>query len=193
MGRGKVELKRIEDKSSRQVTFSKRRSGLMKKAQELSILCDVDVALFIFSGRGRLYEFSSGDSLKKILERHQARNAADGELGRNAKKLGTDQRTILTGSEVLQIVHSHLDPKKVDQMNMTELTRLEHQLDAILRQTRVKKTQLLMEAMTTLHDQEKELGDERDLLERQITAWINETGDNQTEPLFPPPGPAGGQ
>lgn len=61
MGRGKVELKRIEDKSSRQVTFSKRRSGLMKKARELSVLCDVDVALFIFSGRGKLYEFSSGD------------------------------------------------------------------------------------------------------------------------------------
>ncbi|CAM8984687.1 unnamed protein product [Rhodiola kirilowii] len=59
MGRGKVQLKRIEDKKSRQVTFSKRRSGLMKKAMELSVLCDVDVALFIFSGKGKMYEYSS--------------------------------------------------------------------------------------------------------------------------------------
>ncbi|KAL8214747.1 hypothetical protein R6Q57_004196 [Mikania cordata] len=60
MGRGKVELKRIEDKVSRQVSFTKRRNGVMKKAHELSVLCDVDVALFAFSpGRDRLYEFST--------------------------------------------------------------------------------------------------------------------------------------
>ncbi|KAL6867595.1 hypothetical protein ACP4OV_015619 [Aristida adscensionis] len=60
MGRGKVELKRIENKNSRQVTFAKRRSGLLKKAYELLVLCDAEVALIIFSsGRGRLFEFSS--------------------------------------------------------------------------------------------------------------------------------------
>uniref|UniRef100_A0A7N2L7Z3 MADS-box domain-containing protein n=1 Tax=Quercus lobata TaxID=97700 RepID=A0A7N2L7Z3_QUELO len=61
MGRKKVVLKRIEDKSSRQVTFSKRRSGLIKKARELSVLCDVEIALCVFSSRGKLYEFSSGN------------------------------------------------------------------------------------------------------------------------------------
>lgn len=61
MGRGKVQLKRIEDKIRRQVTFSKRRSGLMKKARELSVLCGVEVGLIIFSAKGRLYEFCSGD------------------------------------------------------------------------------------------------------------------------------------
>ncbi|KVI09231.1 Transcription factor, MADS-box [Cynara cardunculus var. scolymus] len=70
MGRGKVELKRIEDKSSRQVSFSKRRNGLMKKTHELAVLCDVDVALFIFSGRGRLYEFSTGESLVHVACMH---------------------------------------------------------------------------------------------------------------------------
>ena len=60
MGRGRVELKRIENKVNRQVTFAKRRSGLLKKAYELSILCDAEVALIIFSNRGKLYEFCSG-------------------------------------------------------------------------------------------------------------------------------------
>jgi hypothetical protein len=59
MGRGKVELKRIENKISRQVTFAKRRNGLLKKAYELSVLCDAEVALLIFSSRGRLFEFST--------------------------------------------------------------------------------------------------------------------------------------
>lgn len=59
MGRGRVELKRIENKINRQVTFAKRRNGLLKKAYELSILCDAEVALIIFSNRGKLYEFCS--------------------------------------------------------------------------------------------------------------------------------------
>jgi len=60
MGRGRVELKRIENKINRQVTFAKRRNGLLKKAYELSVLCDAEVALIIFSNRGKLYEFCSG-------------------------------------------------------------------------------------------------------------------------------------
>lgn len=59
MGRGRVELKRIENKINRQVTFAKRRNGLLKKAYELSILCDAEVAVIIFSARGKLYEFCS--------------------------------------------------------------------------------------------------------------------------------------
>jgi len=59
MVRGKTELKRIENATSRQVTFSKRRNGLLKKAFELSVLCDAEVGLIVFSPRGKLYEFAS--------------------------------------------------------------------------------------------------------------------------------------
>ncbi|RWW62916.1 hypothetical protein BHE74_00029934 [Ensete ventricosum] len=59
MGRGRVQLKRIENKVNRQVTFSKRRSGLLKKAHEISVLCDAEVALVIFSPNGKLYEYST--------------------------------------------------------------------------------------------------------------------------------------
>lgn len=52
-------LKRIENKINRQVTFSKRRSGLLKKAHEISVLCDAEVALIIFSNKGKLYEFAT--------------------------------------------------------------------------------------------------------------------------------------
>ena len=59
MGRGKIEIKRIENTTSRQVTFCKRRNGLLKKAYELSVLCDAEVALIVFSNRGRLYEYAN--------------------------------------------------------------------------------------------------------------------------------------
>lgn len=59
MGRGRVVLQRIENKINRQVTFSKRRNGLLKKAYELSVLCDAEVCLIIFSSRGKLFEFGS--------------------------------------------------------------------------------------------------------------------------------------
>ncbi|KAF7820946.1 transcription factor CAULIFLOWER D-like [Senna tora] len=62
MGRGRVVLERIENKINRQVTFSKRRNGLLKKAYELSVLCDAEVALIIFSSRGKLFQYSSSES-----------------------------------------------------------------------------------------------------------------------------------
>lgn len=59
MGRGKIVIQRIDNSTSRQVTFSKRRKGLIKKAKELAILCDAQVGLVIFSSTGKLYEYSS--------------------------------------------------------------------------------------------------------------------------------------
>ncbi|XP_040381312.1 MADS-box transcription factor 30-like [Oryza brachyantha] len=75
MGRGKVELKRIENATSRQVSFSKRRGGLLKKARELAVLCDAQVGVIIFSGRGKLFDFCS---LPLSEEWHQS-PAASGE------------------------------------------------------------------------------------------------------------------
>ncbi|GAA0174788.1 MADS box transcription factor [Lithospermum erythrorhizon] len=57
MGRGKIEVKRIENNTSRQVTFSKRRAGLIKKTHELSVLCDAQIGLIVFSNKGKLYEY----------------------------------------------------------------------------------------------------------------------------------------
>lgn len=67
MGRGRVQLKRIENKTSQQVTFFKRRTGLLKKANEISVLCDAQVALIMFSTKGKLFEFSSAPRLVSSL------------------------------------------------------------------------------------------------------------------------------
>ncbi|KAK4743525.1 hypothetical protein SAY87_001526 [Trapa incisa] len=79
MVRGKTQMRRIENATSRQVTFSKRRNGLLKKAFELSVLCDAEVALIIFSSRGKLYEFTSR-SMEQTIERYR-KHTKDTRMG----------------------------------------------------------------------------------------------------------------
>lgn len=61
VGRKKIKIERIADERNRQVTFTKRKNGLMKKAMELSVLCDCDIALVIFNSNNKLFQYSSSD------------------------------------------------------------------------------------------------------------------------------------
>ncbi|KAG8473221.1 hypothetical protein CXB51_035174 [Gossypium anomalum] len=49
MGRVKLKIKKLENTNGRQATYAKRKHGIMKKANELSILCDVEIILLMFS------------------------------------------------------------------------------------------------------------------------------------------------
>ncbi|KAI8998352.1 Myocyte-specific enhancer factor 2D [Gaertneriomyces sp. JEL0708] len=82
MGRKKIAIKRITDERNRQVTFSKRKFGLMKKAYELSVLCGCEIGLIMFAHNGKLFQFASTDMDKILLrytetEPHETRNNDD--------------------------------------------------------------------------------------------------------------------
>nr|ADB81901.1 MIKC* MADS-box transcription factor [Funaria hygrometrica] len=68
MGRVKLEIKKIENPTNRQVTYSKRRNGLIKKAYELSVLCDIDLALIMFSPSGKLTQYCNC-SIEEVIAR----------------------------------------------------------------------------------------------------------------------------
>ncbi|GAB1597921.1 myocyte-specific enhancer factor 2A-like [Argonauta hians] len=68
MGRKKIQITRINDERNRQVTFTKRKFGLMKKAYELSVLCDCEIALIIFTSGNKLYQYASSDMDKVLLK-----------------------------------------------------------------------------------------------------------------------------
>ncbi|CAN7130576.1 unnamed protein product [Brassica rapa subsp. narinosa] len=71
MGRAKLEIKPIQKSTNRQITYSKRKKGLMKKAYELSTLCDIDLALLMFSPSDRLCLFSSQTSwIEDVLAKY---------------------------------------------------------------------------------------------------------------------------
>jgi hypothetical protein len=59
MARGKVQIRRIENPVHRQVTFCKRRMGLLKKAKELSVLCDADIGVIVVSSHGKIYDLAT--------------------------------------------------------------------------------------------------------------------------------------
>ncbi|KAG9325026.1 hypothetical protein KVV02_001025 [Mortierella alpina] len=73
MGRKKIQIKTIMDERNRQVTFQKRRFGLMKKAMELSVLCDCQIGLIIFNSNNKLVQYSSHD-IDQILLRYTEYN-----------------------------------------------------------------------------------------------------------------------
>lgn len=73
-GRRKIEIKKIRDEQTRQVTFSKRRNGLFKKASELSTLCGAEVGILVYSPGGRPYSFGQ-PGLEEVLNRFMPRNS----------------------------------------------------------------------------------------------------------------------
>ncbi|XP_020580855.1 agamous-like MADS-box protein AGL66 [Phalaenopsis equestris] len=87
MGRVKLQIKKIENNTNRQVTFSKRRNGLIKKAYELSVLCDIDIALIMFSPSGRLSHFSGRRRIEDVFERYINLPDHDRGSGANVSKM----------------------------------------------------------------------------------------------------------
>ncbi|KAG8662403.1 agamous-like MADS-box protein MADS2 [Manihot esculenta] len=158
MGRGRVELKRIENKINRQVTFAKRRNGLLKKAYELSVLCDAEVALIVFSNRGKLYEFSSISNMLKTLERYQKCSYGAVEVNRPAKELESSYREYLKLKgrfESLQRTQRNLLGEELGPLNTKELEQLERQLESSLKQVRSTKTQFMLDQLSDLQKKEQ--------------------------------------
>ncbi|EES07448.1 hypothetical protein BDA96_04G299400 [Sorghum bicolor] len=172
MGRGRVELKRIENKINRQVTFSKRRNGLLKKAYELSVLCDAEVALIIFSSRGKLYEFGSA-GITKTLERYQhcCYNAQDSNGALSETQSWYQEMSKLRAKfEALQRTQRHLLGEDLGPLSVKELQQLEKQLECALSQARQRKTQLMMEQVEELRRKERHLGEMNRQLKHKLEA-----------------------
>eukprot|EP00045_Choanoeca_perplexa_P005075 m.43281 g.43281 ORF g.43281 m.43281 type:complete len:403 (+) comp12914_c0_seq1:164-1372(+) len=74
MGRRRIDIKPITDERARQVTLNKRKYGLFKKAYELGILCECEVALVIYDWKGRHYMFGDkiGDTLTRLANERSA-------------------------------------------------------------------------------------------------------------------------
>nr|ADD10732.1 MADS-domain transcription factor [Zea mays] len=173
MGRGKVELKRIEYKISRQVTLAKRRNGLLKKAYELSLLCDAEVALIIFSGRGRLFEFSSSSCMYKTLERYRSSNYSTQEVKAplESEINYQDYLKLRTRVDFLQTTQRNILGEDLGPLSMKELEQLENQIEVSLKHIRPRKNQMLLDQLFDLKSKEQELQD----LNKDLRKKLQET------------------
>ncbi|CAN6567951.1 unnamed protein product [Malus baccata var. baccata] len=141
MGRGKIVIRRIDNSTSRQVTFSKRRKGLIKKAKELAILCDAEVGLVIFSSTGKLYEFAS-NSLNSVIERYSRSKEGHQQLRNPASEVKFWQREVASLRQELQNLrenHRQFMGEQLYGLSVKELKGLESQLEMSLQGIRMKK------------------------------------------------------
>ncbi|XP_078156176.1 MADS-box transcription factor 23-like [Carex rostrata] len=153
MGRGKILIKRIDNTTSRQVTFSKRRSGLLKKARELSILCDAVVGLIVFSCTGRLYEFSN-TSMKAIIDRylkskeeHHPLQDSNSQLKFWKREAETLRQQLLS----LQKAQRQLMGEDLSGLSAKDLQLIENQLELSLNSVRKTKEQIFTEEIQDLN------------------------------------------
>nr|QBQ57659.1 SOC1-2 [Eriobotrya japonica] len=160
MVRGKTQMRRIENATSRQVTFSKRRSGLLKKAFELSVLCDAEVSLIIFSPRGKLFEFASS-SMQGTIERYQ--NHAKGNQTsnksssseQNMQHLKQKATSMMKQLELLEVSKRKLLGEGLGSCTLAELQEIEHQLEKSVNNVRSRKSQVFKEQIEQLREKEK--------------------------------------
>ncbi|KAK4391042.1 MADS-box protein defh21 [Sesamum angolense] len=147
MGRGKIEVKRIENNTSRQVTFSKRRAGLMKKTHELSVLCDAQIGLIVFSSKGRLTEYCTPPlSMKQIIERYV--KAKGVTIPDHNNRVGPPPYNEQVYKELTRMKNETLNLQlslqrykgdDLSSVQFEELTQLEQQLEHSVHKVRARK------------------------------------------------------
>ncbi|XP_042000675.1 floral homeotic protein GLOBOSA [Salvia splendens] len=154
MGRGKIEIKRIENSSNRQVTYSKRRNGIMKKAKEISVLCDAHVSVIIFANSGKMHDFCSpSTTLVDMLDQY---HKLSGKRLWDAKHehLDNEINRIKKENDSMQIQLRHLKGEDISNLNYKELMVLEEALENGI--TTLKAKQMEFVRMMRKHNEMRE-------------------------------------
>ncbi|KAJ4842618.1 hypothetical protein Tsubulata_034101 [Turnera subulata] len=174
MGRGKIEIKRIENKATRQVTFSKRRAGLLKKAHELSVLCDAQVGLIIFSSTGKLWQYCTQPlRMENIIERYQkvtGTRIPDEQESR--EQLRNELNFLRKETRRLQLTVRRYTGEDMASIPLEELHDLEQELQCSVNKVRDHKDELLQQQLENLRRKERQLDEEN----RHMNRWIQEHG-----------------
>lgn len=170
MGRGKIEIKKIENTNSRQVTFSKRRAGLLKKAQELAILCDAEVAVIVFSNTGKLFEFSSAGMKRTLARYNKCFESSETALeeSRAEKEDPMEVDVLKDELEKLQKKQLRLLGNDLSSLSLKELQKLENELTEGLFSVKEKKDKLLMEQLEQSRVKEQRAILENETLRKQV-------------------------
>eukprot|EP00258_Populus_trichocarpa_P040708 XP_024456727.1 MADS-box protein SVP-like isoform X3 [Populus trichocarpa] len=175
MAREKIKIKKIDNVAARQVTFSKRRRGLLKKAEELSVLCDVEVAVIIFSATGKLFEYSSS-SMKDVLARYNLHSNNLDKLNQPSLELQLENSNHMRlRKEVSEKSHQlrRMRGEELQGLNIEELQQLEKVLEVGLCCVLETKGERIMNEISTLERKGAQLLEENKHLKQKLYADDN--------------------
>ncbi|XWS68227.1 hypothetical protein CRYUN_Cryun04dG0072800 [Craigia yunnanensis] len=171
MTRRKIQIKKIDNTAARQVTFSKRRRGLFKKAHELSTLCDAEIALVVFSATGKLFEYSS-TSTGQVIER---RNLPSERIVRKdlipSLELQLESNTYAMLSKEIEEKTQELRQLRgegLQGLDLEEIVQLEKLLEGGLSRVTETKDELFLKEISTLKRKGVELMEENQQLKQQM-------------------------
>ncbi|XP_020584681.1 MADS-box transcription factor 23-like isoform X3 [Phalaenopsis equestris] len=169
MGRGKIVMSRIDNTTTRQVTFSKRRNGLLKKARELAILCDAEVGLIVFSSTDRLYDFAS-TSMKSVIERYSKVKEDHQLVMHSTSEIKVWQKEAASLRQQLHNLQENYRQLMgdVNGLGLKELQTLESQMETSLRVIRQKKDQVLIDEAQALHRKVDDMEEENMRLYKKL-------------------------
>lgn len=171
MAREKIKIRKIDNITARQVTFSKRRRGIFKKAEELSVLCDADIALIIFSATGKLFDFSNC-RMKDILSRYTRQTKEEKqeepflELQLENSNLAKLSKEVADKSQELR----KLKGEDLQGVDLEELLKLERLIEDSLSRVIDTKGKRIKHEIETLQKQGDILMEENQKLRRKMIA-----------------------
>ncbi|KAL8541836.1 hypothetical protein ACS0TY_002910 [Phlomoides rotata] len=154
MVRQKIQIKKIDNLTTRQVTFSKRRRGLFKKAHELSTLCDAEIALIVFSATGKLFDYSSS-SMMQVIQRHNLQPAEkSNRFGQQPLciQMGAADNHAAISKELvdMSLELKQLRGEELQGLGLSELMRLEKLVESGLSRVEKTKNDRLMNELSDL-------------------------------------------
>ncbi|KAK6136243.1 hypothetical protein DH2020_030006 [Rehmannia glutinosa] len=169
MVRQKIQIKKIDNLTARQVTFSKRRRGLFKKAQELSTLCDAEVALIVFSATGKIFDYSTS-SMMQLIQRHNQQSEISKKFGKQPLHIQTGSSNHATISKQLADLTLELKQlmgEELQGLGLNDLMKLEKLVEIGLGRVAKTKSDKLLNEINKLKTRESELVDENARLKQQ--------------------------
>ncbi|KAG8097131.1 hypothetical protein GUJ93_ZPchr0013g35158 [Zizania palustris] len=175
--RERIAIRRIDNLAARQVTFSKRRRGLFKKAEELSILCDAEVGLVVFSATGKLLQFAS-TSMKQIIDRYKSHSKTLQRSGEPSHQLdlhAEDSSTYARLKEELaeaSLSLRQLRGEELHRLNVEQLKELEKSLELGLDSVMKTKSRKILDKINELERKRMQLIEENSRLKEQVS-WMS--------------------
>ncbi|TYG85591.1 hypothetical protein ES288_A13G067600v1 [Gossypium darwinii] len=152
MGRGKIAIKRIENQTTRQVTFSKRRAGLLKKTHELSVLCDAQIGLIIFSSTGKMCQYCTQPyRMEQIIERYQKVTGTRIPEHDNREHLYNELAVLRKETRRLQLSMRRYTGEDMSSIPYEELDQLEQELERSVNKVRERKERMLEEENNNMY------------------------------------------